>query len=97
MDATAISAAETLLGIVKDYHLAELVGEPTAGTNGVVTEVRLPGRYVVSFTGMRVVNHDGSRHYGVGIRPTLPALRTVEGIAAGRDEQLERAIEVVDQ
>src|SRR5207245_2182861 len=66
IDVSAISAAETLLGIVEHHHLADLVGEPTAGTNGVVTSVLLPGRYTVPFTGMKVLKQDGSRHHGVG-------------------------------
>ncbi len=47
------------------------------------------------FTGMKVLKHDGSRHHGVGILPTVPAARTVKGVAAGRDEVLERATEIV--
>ncbi len=97
IDANAISAAETMLGIVEHYHLADLVGEPTAGTNGNITLVLLPGRYTIPFTGMRVLKHDGSRHHGIGILPTVPVSPTIEGIAAGRDEQLERAIEVVSR
>ena len=95
IDGNAISAAETLLGIVEHYHLADLVGEPTSGTSGNVTSVLLPGRYSISFTGMKVLKHDGSRHHGVGILPTVTVSPTIAGIAAGRDEQLERAIEVV--
>ncbi len=38
---------------------------------------------------------DGSRHHGVGIQATVPVPRTLEGIRAGRDELLEKAIEVV--
>jgi C-terminal processing protease CtpA/Prc len=97
IDGHAISYAETYLGIVEHYHLADLVGEPTAGTNGNITRVTLPGRYVVSFTGMKVLKHDGSRHHGVGILPTVAVSPTIAGIAAGRDEQLERAIAVVSR
>jgi hypothetical protein len=97
IDANAISAAETLLGIVEYYHLADLVGEPTAGTNGSITLALLPGRYTIPFTGMRVLKQDGSRHQGIGILPTVPVSSTIEGIAAGRDEQLEKAIEVVSR
>jgi C-terminal processing protease CtpA/Prc len=93
----AISYAETYLEMVEHYRLAELVGEPTAGTNGNVTDVNLPGGYDVTFTGMKVLKHDGSRHHGVGILPTVPVSPTVAGIAAGRDEQLEKAIEVVSR
>jgi len=95
IDGTAISASEGHLGIVEHYRLADLVGEPTAGTTGNVTFVPLPGRFTITFTGMRVLKQDGSRIHGVGILPTVPVSPTVAGIAAGRDEQLERAIAVV--
>lgn len=94
-DGRAISAAETFLGIVEHYKLAEIVGGPTAGTNGNINPFMLPGGYHVTWTGMRVLKHDGSQHHGVGIQPTVPVSRTVEGIAAGRDELLERAVAVV--
>ena len=44
---------------------------------------------------MQVVKQDGSRHHGVGILPTIPAAPTIQGIAAGRDEVLERGIAAV--
>ena len=94
-DGRAISAAETLLGIIEHYRLAEIVGGPTAGTNGNVNPFMLPGGYHVTWTGMRVLKHDGSQHHGVGIQPTVPVSRTIAGIAAGRDELLERATAVV--
>jgi hypothetical protein len=71
-DGRAISKAETYMGIVEHYRLGEIVGEATAGTNGNVNSFRLPGNYFVGWTGMQVVKHDGSRHHGVGIRPTVP-------------------------
>lgn len=91
----AISYAESCLGIVEHYGLAELVGGPTAGTNGNVNPFRLPGGYSISWTGMKVLKHDGSRHHGVGIQPTIPVARTRAGVAARRDEVLERALETV--
>jgi C-terminal processing protease CtpA/Prc len=94
-DGRAISFAESVMGIVEAYRLGEIVGEATAGTNGNVNPVVLPGGYSVSWTGMRVLKHDGSQHHGVGIRPTMPVQRTRAAVAAGRDELLERAIEVV--
>jgi C-terminal processing protease CtpA/Prc len=93
----AISYAETWLGIIEHYKLAAIVGGPTAGTNGNVNSIGLPGRYTVGWTGMKVLKHDGSRHHGVGIQPTVPAQRTIKGVAAGRDELLERAIDEVSR
>jgi C-terminal processing protease CtpA/Prc len=94
-DGQAISYAETYMGIIENYKLAAIVGGPTAGTNGNINPFTLPGGYRVIWTGMKVLKHDGSRHHGVGIQPTEPAARTIKGAAQGRDEVLERAIEVV--
>jgi C-terminal processing protease CtpA/Prc len=94
-DGRAISYAESIMGIVEAYGMGEIVGATTAGTNGNVNPFELPDRFVVSWTGMQVLKHDGSRHHGVGIAPTVPVEPTVEGIAAGRDEVLERAVEVL--
>ena len=94
-DGRAISYAETVMGIVENFKLAAIVGEPTAGTNGNVNPFRLPGGYTVTWTGMKVLKHDGSQHNGVGILPTLPASRTRQGVAEGKDEILVRALAYV--
>ena len=94
-DGRAISYAETYMGIVEASGLAEIVGGPTAGTNGNINPFVLPGGYVVNWTGMQVLKHDGSRHHGVGIQPIVPASRTLKGVAEGRNELLEKAIAVV--
>lgn len=69
-------------------------GSLTAGTNGGVNPFNVPGGYRISWTGMKVLKHDGSQHHGVGILPTIPTVRTRVGVAAGKDEVLERALEL---
>lgn len=96
-DARAISYAESWMGIVEAYRLGAIVGETTAGTNGNVNIIDLPGGYRAVFTGMKVLKHDGSRHHGVGIAPTVPVTPTLAGIRSGRDEQLEKAVEVLEK
>jgi hypothetical protein len=91
----AISYAESIMGIVEHYELGEIIGSTTAGTNGNINPFALPGGYTVSWTGMKVLKHDGSQHHGRGIAPTIPVAVTAAGLAAGRDEVLERAIEVM--
>src|SRR5262249_5989977 len=56
-DGRAISYAETYLGMIEHYKLAEIVGGPTAGTNGNVNPFVLPGGYRVVWTGMKVLKH----------------------------------------
>jgi hypothetical protein len=92
---SAISYAESTMGVVEENHLGAIVGETTAGTNGNVNPFALPGGYTVSWTGMRVTKRHGSRHHAVGIRPTVPVSPTLRGVKEGRDEVLEKALEVV--
>lgn len=96
-DGRAVSAAETYMGIVEAYKLGAIVGGATAGTNGNINPFVLPGGYLLSWTGMKVLKHDGGRHHGVGILPTIPASKTLAGIAAGRDEVLEKGIATVQR
>lgn len=90
----AISYAESVMGIVENYKLGDIVGETTAGTNGNINPFGLPGGYTVIFTGMKVLKHDGSTHHGVGIKPTVEVHRTIAGVTAGKDEVLEKAIQL---
>jgi C-terminal processing protease CtpA/Prc len=94
-DGSAMSYAESLMGIVEAYKLGEIVGESTAGTNGNVCPADLYLGYSMAFTGMKVLKHDGSRHHGMGILPTVPVSRTIKGIRQGRDEQLEKALSLL--
>src|SRR5262249_52344918 len=88
-DGRAVSAAETYMDIVDAYNAGPIVGAPPAGTNGNINPLKVPGGYYLVWTGMTVLKHDGSRHHGVGILPTVPAARTIAGVTAQRDEVLE--------
>jgi hypothetical protein len=46
---------------------------------------------------MKVLKHDGAQHHLIGIQPTVPAERIIQGVVDGRDELLEKAVEVVNQ
>lgn len=94
-DGRAISYAESYMGYIEGYKLATIVGQPTAGTNGNVNPLTLPGGYNIYWTGMKVVKHDGSQHHGVGIIPDVLVNKTIKGVKEGRDEFLEKAIELV--
>jgi C-terminal processing protease CtpA/Prc len=91
----AISYAESVMGLVEHYHLGEIVGSATAGTNGDVAEITEPTGCRTTFTGLRVTKHDGSRFHLIGVLPTIPVSRTIAGVVAGRDEVLEKALAYV--
>lgn len=93
-DGQAISYAESYLGFVEGYKLGTIIGQPTAGTNGNINPFSLIGGYTISWTGMKVVKHDGSQHHGIGIIPDIILEKTIKGVAEGRDEFLDKALEM---
>ncbi|WP_316826486.1 S41 family peptidase [Pedobacter miscanthi] len=93
IDGQAISYAESYMSFIEHYKLATIIGQPTAGTNGDINTITLPGGYSMWFTGMKVLKHDGSQHHGIGITPNIYVEQTIQGIKENRDEILERAIE----
>jgi len=94
VDGRAISYAESFMGFIEGYKLATIIGQPTAGTNGNINPFSLPGGFKVYWTGMKVVKHDGSQQHGIGILPNIYVEKTIKGVVEGRDEYLEKAIEL---
>lgn len=93
-DGRVTSFGETILQMVRDHHLATLVGEPSGGTNGNIAEAILPAGFVLHFTGMRVALADGTAIQGRGITPDHVVHPTLAGVRAGRDEVLAAALEL---
>ncbi|MCK4235177.1 hypothetical protein KAX75_12170 [candidate division WOR-3 bacterium] len=90
-----ISAAETIMSYIEHYKLATIVGQASAGTNGSVVSFDIPGDIKIRFTGAKVVKPDGSNYHLIGIKPTVPVERTIQAVIEGRDEFLEKALEVI--
>ncbi|MEL6562301.1 MAG: S41 family peptidase, partial [Bacteroidota bacterium] len=88
------SYAESMAAYFEQIPNATIVGQPTAGVNGDINSISIPGNYTIIWTGTKVLKHDGSQLHGIGIIPDVYVERTPEGIAAGRDEVLEKAIEL---
>ena len=68
---------------------------PRPEANGDVT-TRLRG-IIVSFTGQSVRHADGRQLQRVGLQPDVEVRPTIEGIRAGEDEVLQRAIEYLEE
>jgi C-terminal processing protease CtpA/Prc len=68
------------------------IGSPSAGANGDVTALVVPGGIELSFSGQGVEAVDGTRLQRVGLKPDVLVRPTIAGIRAGRDEVLERAL-----
>ncbi|QES90810.1 S41 family peptidase [Rhizosphaericola mali] len=96
IDGRSISYAESYMGFIKDFKLATIIGQPTAGTNGDINPFNLPGGYTISWTGMMVKNHDGSKHHLLGILPDIYVNRSIDGIKQGKDEYLDKALDLLN-
>lgn len=95
--AGAMSYPEYVLGYVKYNHLAEIVGQPTAGSDGNIQTYPIPGGFTGAFTGMEVLNADKTQTHIVGIKPTVQIERTMEGVKRGEDEYIAKALELLKQ
>jgi C-terminal processing protease CtpA/Prc len=71
---------------------AKVVGCTTAGADGNVSPIALPGGLSTMISGIGVYYPDRRPTQGVGIRPDIEVRPTVEGMRAGRDEILEAGL-----
>ncbi|MFU8878727.1 MAG: S41 family peptidase, partial [Wenzhouxiangellaceae bacterium] len=92
----ALSYAESIVGMVKYHELATVVGSNTGGANGNILWLHLPGGYIVRYTGMHVLGPDGKPFHASGIEPDIHVVPTIEGLKDGRDEVLERALQLFE-
>jgi len=92
IDETAVSQAEHSCLFLESAADVTFIGMPTAGVDGDVTTLVLPGGLTVRFTGVAVRHIDGRQLQRVGIQPNIKVEPTAKGIAESRDEILEAAI-----
>ncbi len=75
----------------------KIVGSQTAGADGDIIKIVLPMNVTVHFTVAAVFDRTMKSMQGVGILPDVEVHPTIAGIRAGRDEVLEKGIEVLQQ
>ncbi len=75
---------------------ALVIGSTTAGADGNISPFELPGGLRTMISGIGVYYPDGRETQRVGVGVDREVRPTQAGIRAGRDEVLERAIELID-
>ncbi|WP_242203412.1 S41 family peptidase [Aestuariivivens insulae] len=73
-----------------------VMGSTTAGADGNVSKINLPGGLQTMISGIGVYYPDGTETQRVGIIPDIEVKPTIKGIKEGRDEVLEKAIEYIN-
>ena len=95
VSAKSVSAAECFAQMLVPLNNVTVVGQTSATTNGTITNAWLPGKYQITFTGMRLVNPDGSEFHGIGVVPDHVVTPTPAQFAAGADPELDKAIQLL--
>lgn len=86
------SQAESTAAAFQDANGTTLIGSRTAGAEGDITNTCLPGDICITFSGQEVRLANGDQLQCVGLKPDVEVRPTIEGLRAGRDEVLERAL-----
>ncbi len=92
VDETSLSQAEYTAMALRSAPGAIVVGSTTAGADGNVSAIPLPGGLNTMISGIGVFYPDHRPTQRIGIVPDVEAKTTIAGIKAGRDEVLETAI-----
>jgi C-terminal processing protease CtpA/Prc len=74
-----------------------IIGSTTAGADGDVSKIILPGGLNTSISGIGIYYPDGKETQRIGIIPDIEIKPTIEGIRMGRDELMEKAIEIISK
>ncbi|MDR2913995.1 MAG: peptidase S41, partial [Tannerella sp.] len=74
-----------------------IIGSHTAGADGNISEIVLPGGLKTWISGVGIYYPDGRETQRIGIVPDIEVKTTIKGIREGRDELLEKAIEIIKQ
>jgi len=93
---TTQSQAEYTTMALRNAPNATVIGSTTAGADGNISRIILPGGIKTMFSGIGVYYPDGRKTQRVGIIPDIELKPTVEGIRAGKDELLEKAREIMN-
>jgi len=94
---TTQSQAEFTSMALQTAPRAVVIGSQTAGADGNVSSVWLPGGIYTYFSGIGIYYPDGRETQRIGIVPDIESKPTVNGIRIGRDEVLERALDYIDK
>lgn len=86
------SASEILAGALKDHGLATLIGTRSFG-KGSVQELIPVGQGALKVTVARWLTPSGKSISEGGLTPDIQVERTAEDITAGKDPQMDRAIQ----
>jgi len=95
VNATSQSQAEYTTMAFQSSPNVKVIGSTTAGADGNVSSIILPGGIATMISGIGVFYPDGTPTQRVGVRIDHVLKPTIKGMVEGRDELLEKAKEML--
>ena len=92
-----VSQAEFTTMALSTVPGAMVIGSTTAGADGDVVSVTLPGGVSTGFSGIGIYYPDGTETQRVGVKIDKIVTPTIKGIREGRDELLDAAIQLINE
>ncbi|WP_223609475.1 S41 family peptidase [Chryseobacterium sp. OSA05B] len=91
------SQGESMLLAMKSIKNSVTLGDYTAGTNGNVMVIKLPGKTKIRMSGIGVLLPDNSTTQRTGIRPDILIQENSASLLRGEDIQLKEAINYINK
>jgi C-terminal processing protease CtpA/Prc len=95
VNATTQSQAEYTTMAFQSSPNVTVIGSTTAGADGNVSYISFPGGLKTMMSGIGIFYPDGGQTQRVGVRIDYKVYPTIKGVAEGRDELMEKAMELL--
>jgi len=95
MNRSTMSWAETAVMMLRNGRNVTVMGTNSIGGNGNVAVLPLPGGIMMRYTGLGIYTADGGQTHRIGLPPDIRVEPTAKGVAEGRDELMEAAIQFI--
>lgn len=95
MDDNSKSQSEFTVMALRQAERATVIGSSSAGADGDISFLDLPGFVTITFSGLGVYTPEGGITQGIGLAPDIECFPTPEGYAQNKDELLEKAVEII--
>ncbi|UNK18736.1 S41 family peptidase [Paenibacillus sp. N3/727] len=90
-----ISNGEFTTMLLRKTENSIVLGRPTAGADGNIFSITLPGNIKTTISGIGIFYPEKKPTQRIGVQPDIRLDPTIEGIMEGRDEYVERAVELI--
>ncbi len=97
VDSNTKSRSEFFASILQLFPRVTTIGSQTAGSCGNARSLLLPGNISTQYTAMGAFYNDGGQMQRKGVKIDFEVYPTIKGIKSGRDQYVEKALELLNK